>query len=157
MTTWTIRDADPAEREALVAVWRRAVEATHHFLGPLEIDGLEATTRAQLSRAALRVAAGPAGPVGFLGGSGGAVDALFVDPGCHGQGIGSALLADAAAHHPVLTVDVHAQNPAAHAWYVRRGYTLTGERRPFPYAEIVNGRALRDDLYFVVLAKDRVG
>ncbi|TFA99674.1 hypothetical protein CCMA1212_008499 [Trichoderma ghanense] len=39
------------------------------------------------------------------------------------------------------------------AWYVRRGYTLTEKRKPFPYGELVGGKALRDDLYFVVLIK----
>jgi hypothetical protein len=40
------------------------------------------------------------------------------------------------------------------AWYARRGYQKTGETRPFPYAELVNGVALRDNLYFDVLVKD---
>lgn len=41
------------------------------------------------------------------------------------------------------------------AWYVRRGYVhVEGEKRPFPYEELVNGEALRDDLYFLVLRKD---
>ncbi|KAL6874839.1 acyl-CoA N-acyltransferase [Trichoderma novae-zelandiae] len=38
-------------------------------------------------------------------------------------------------------------------WYIRRGYTLTDKRKPFPYGELVGGKALRDDLYFVVLIK----
>ena len=38
-------------------------------------------------------------------------------------------------------------------WYERRGYTLTEETRPFPYADERFGRPLRDDLYFVVLSK----
>jgi GNAT superfamily N-acetyltransferase len=40
------------------------------------------------------------------------------------------------------------------AWYERRGYRLTGERRPFPYDQLVNGVALRDDLDFAVLTKE---
>jgi GNAT superfamily N-acetyltransferase len=40
------------------------------------------------------------------------------------------------------------------AWYERRGYTLTGETRPFPYGDERFGRPLRDDLRFVVLQKD---
>lgn len=40
------------------------------------------------------------------------------------------------------------------AWYERRGYTLTGEIRPFPYGDDRFGRPTRDDLYFVVLQKD---
>ncbi|KAF5659989.1 murein transglycosylase [Fusarium heterosporum] len=39
------------------------------------------------------------------------------------------------------------------AWYMRRGYARTGEKSPFPYAELVNGKALRDDLYFDHLEK----
>jgi len=39
------------------------------------------------------------------------------------------------------------------AWYERRGYTLTGETRPFPYGDERFGRPLRDDLHFVVLQK----
>ncbi|KAK1660070.1 acetyltransferase [Colletotrichum godetiae] len=40
------------------------------------------------------------------------------------------------------------------AWYKRRGYKKTGERREFPYAEMVGGGALRDDLWFEVLEKE---
>jgi ribosomal protein S18 acetylase RimI-like enzyme len=40
------------------------------------------------------------------------------------------------------------------AWYERRGYTVTGETRPFPYGDERLGRPLRDDLHFVVLEKD---
>jgi GNAT superfamily N-acetyltransferase len=40
------------------------------------------------------------------------------------------------------------------AWYERRGYALTGETQPFPYADLRFGRPLRDDLHFVMLEKD---
>jgi predicted N-acetyltransferase YhbS len=39
------------------------------------------------------------------------------------------------------------------AWYERRGYRRTGERRPFPYGNERFGVPLRDDLEFEVLAK----
>jgi putative acetyltransferase len=136
--TWTIRDVDADEREALVGIWRRAVEATHDFLAPGEIDELEPFSRVELARAAVRVAVDDDGPVGFLTGAGGAVDALFVDPAVHGRGVGTALLDDAAAHHAVLTVDVNEENAAARAWYGRRGFVEIGrsetddEGRPHP-------------------------
>ncbi len=38
-------------------------------------------------------------------------------------------------------------------WYQRRGYTLTGETKPFPYGDNRFGTPLRDDLHFVVLEK----
>ncbi|KAI5926932.1 putative acetyltransferase [Camillea tinctor] len=40
------------------------------------------------------------------------------------------------------------------SWYIRRGFRKTGKSKPFPYEELVNGAALRDDLYFDVLEKD---
>ncbi|WP_324806139.1 GNAT family N-acetyltransferase [Sphingomonas sp. LY29] len=39
------------------------------------------------------------------------------------------------------------------AWYERRGYRLTGERRPFPATDPRFGLPKRDDLAFVVLEK----
>jgi ribosomal protein S18 acetylase RimI-like enzyme len=53
-----------------------------------------------------------------------------------------------------MEMTVIAQRSELIAWYARRGYEQTGERRPFPYGELINGKALRDDLDFVVLAKD---
>jgi hypothetical protein len=39
------------------------------------------------------------------------------------------------------------------AWYLRRGYHLTGETCPFPYDDERFGRPLRDDLRFVVMER----
>jgi hypothetical protein len=39
------------------------------------------------------------------------------------------------------------------AWYGRRGYSETGETRPFPYGDPRFGEPTRDDLCFVVLEK----
>jgi len=39
------------------------------------------------------------------------------------------------------------------AWYQRRGYALTGETEPWHYDDERFGKALRDDLYFVVMGK----
>jgi len=42
-------------------------------------------------------------------------------------------------------------------WYKRRGYSLTGQTKPFPYGDNRFGRPTRDDLYFVVLKKELAG
>jgi len=39
------------------------------------------------------------------------------------------------------------------AWYERRGYTRTGETKPFPYGDDRFGTPLRDGLEFVVMEK----
>lgn len=131
-----IRDAVPDDLEALVGLWRRAVEATHDFLTTTAVDGFEARLRDELPRAAVRVAAGPDDePLGFLAARGGEIDMLFVDPPAHGRGVGSALLDDVRA--PILTLQVNEQNPAARAWYGRRGFVETGrsdtDADGFPY------------------------
>lgn len=38
-------------------------------------------------------------------------------------------------------------------WYIRRGYIKTEKTKPFPYTELIGGKALRDDLYFAILVK----
>lgn len=84
---------------------------------------------------------------------------LAVDPKLQKQQLGSTLLAAAeeyarthGARQIRMTV-VNVRVPLI-AWYLRRGYTLTGETEPFPYGDNRFGRPLRDDLHFAVLTKD---
>jgi ribosomal protein S18 acetylase RimI-like enzyme len=85
---------------------------------------------------------------------------LAVDPGRQGDGTGRALLAAASRHAAqeldarVLEMTVIAQRAELIAWYERQGWERTGERRPFPYGDDRFGRPRRDDLEFVVLAKE---
>jgi ribosomal protein S18 acetylase RimI-like enzyme len=82
-----------------------------------------------------------------------------VRPGGQGAGIGKQLLAEAeriAADEWACTIvemTVIAQREDLIAWYLRRGYALTGETRPFPYGDERFGLPKRGDLVFVVLAK----
>src|SRR5262245_2693127 len=48
---------------------------------------------------------------------------------------------------------VIAQRTELIAWYERRGYRRTGERKPFPYGDERFGLPRRDDLVFDVLRK----
>lgn len=83
-----------------------------------------------------------------------------VEPARQAGGIGRAMLAEAAGvarrrwGSARMEMHVIAQRDDVIAWYQRRGFEKTGERAPFPYGELVNGPALRDDLYFEVLARD---
>ncbi|KAF7301433.1 Acetyltransferase protein [Mycena indigotica] len=53
----------------------------------------------------------------------------------------------------LMEMVVIAQREELIGWYIRRGYTDTKEQRPFPFDKLINGVALRDDLYFTVLVK----
>lgn len=84
---------------------------------------------------------------------------LTVEPGLQGGGLGKRLLAAAedfarerlgAAR---MEMQVFERRQELLSFYERRGFRLTGERRPFPYEEWPQAGALLDDLEFVVLEK----
>lgn len=84
---------------------------------------------------------------------------LTTKPTAQGSGLGRKML-DAAErfardtwgatvmHMTVITVRTELL-----AWYERRGYAVTGERKPFPYNDERFGLPKRDDLEFYVLRK----
>lgn len=99
----------------------------------------------------------------YPGAGGLAYFGLFaVDPALQNGGIGKKVLAEAERYaRDVLGVkrlemQVLWMRDELIAWYVRRGYELLEEKRPFPYEHAENGKPLRDDLYFVILRKELV-
>ena len=83
---------------------------------------------------------------------------LTVDPAMQKSGLGRNLLASAerwASDRGAHVIEMHVVNvrDTLIAWYERRGYRLTGVTHPFPYGDDRFGTPLRDDLSFVVLAK----
>jgi GNAT superfamily N-acetyltransferase len=83
-----------------------------------------------------------------------------VDPQRQAGGIGRQVLAEAEAYakkvFEVKTLEMWViwTRSEIISWYTRRGYTLTDRTQPFPYEHLVEGKALRDDLYFSILVKD---
>ena len=83
---------------------------------------------------------------------------LTVEPTLQATGLGRRLLAEAeaAAREWGMTfveMTVIARRRELVAWYERRGYRLTGERRPFPIDDPRFGLPKTGDLEFVVLEK----
>jgi ribosomal protein S18 acetylase RimI-like enzyme len=82
-----------------------------------------------------------------------------VEPELQAAGLGRTMLehAEAKARElwDVTTVEmtVILQRAELIAWYERRGYTRTGDTKPFPYGDAAFGLPRTDDLEFVVLAK----
>lgn len=83
-----------------------------------------------------------------------------VRPSLQGAGLGKAIIAEAErlAAKEWGVAEMHMTVISARedliAWYVRRGYTRTGEMSPFPYGEERFGRPVRDDLRFELLTKN---
>jgi GNAT superfamily N-acetyltransferase len=84
---------------------------------------------------------------------------LTVKPTSQGGGLGRQLLEAAErwaiAHWSscIMHMTVISQRAELIAWYERRGYRRTGERKPFPYGDERFGLPRRDDLVFDVLRK----
>jgi N-acetylglutamate synthase-like GNAT family acetyltransferase len=84
---------------------------------------------------------------------------LSVDPDAQAGGLGKALIVE--AEHTaravfsasIMEMTVIRQRTELIAYYERRGYTLTGETRPFPLDDERFGLPVTSDLSFVVLAK----
>ena len=125
-----IRLAQHNERSGLVALWERAVRATHGFLTeediacyrPLTADILEGGTLE------LWVLVDDADvPIGFMGLAGDVIEALFLEPAYRRLGGGRRLVAHAQAlRGGALAVDVNEQNVAACAFYEALGFRVTG-------------------------------
>jgi len=85
---------------------------------------------------------------------------LTVDPARQAGGIGAALIAAAESFvrsvfgATRMEMTVIAQRAELVDYYVRRGYVLTGETRPFPLDDPRFGLPTTRDLHFVVLARD---
>lgn len=84
---------------------------------------------------------------------------LTISPALQGAGLGKRLLAAAEDYAREqmgaerLEMQVFSRRRELLAFYDRRGYRPTGERRPFPYEEWPQAGALFEDLEFVVLEK----
>ena len=84
---------------------------------------------------------------------------VTVAPSAQAKGLGRAMLEGAERYAQVqlaattAEMTVIAQRSELIAWYERRGYRQTGERRPFPYEDIRAGLPKRSDLEFIVLEK----
>ncbi|XBH21332.1 GNAT family N-acetyltransferase [Jonesiaceae bacterium BS-20] len=135
----SIRSATVADYPQILSVWRRSVEATHHFLSSNDIAAIELDVARYLPLMSdLRVAHTDNEVLGFVAIEGDTVEMLFVDSKYFGQGIGSKLLAAVAGDRTCLRVDVNEQNPTGRTFYRARGFTqigrseTDGEGRPFP-------------------------
>ena len=133
-----VRAGEPRDSAAAVAIWRAAVDATHGFLTPADRQAIDAQVSAFLPQSPLWVAELGGEVAGFMVLDGDMIEALFVDPARHGQGVGSALVAHALTLAPQARVDANEQADNAVGFYLAKGFERIGrsecdnEGRPYP-------------------------
>ncbi|ATY32597.1 acetyltransferase [Sphingomonas psychrotolerans] len=139
-----IREGRPDDVARALEIWRAAVDATHGFLTPADRAVIDIMVAQEfLPNVALWLAVDATDrALGFLVMDGAMIDALFVDPAVHGQGIGTALLDHALSLAPDAVVDASEQASNALPFYEARGFVRTGrsetdpQGRPYPLVHL---------------------
>jgi len=142
---FSIRRAEPGDREALNDIWWRSAFATHGFLSESELEALRPEVRALgLESLDTWVLCASERAVGFLVMSGREVDALFIAPEWLRRGGGGQLLrhARAVSGAEALTVQVNELNVDALRFYLASGFAVVGRTdtdqagRPYPLLQM---------------------
>lgn len=172
--TLQFRAATPADAPAVVALVESAYRGDASRAGwTTEADLLEGRRTDETD---VRALIGKAGSEIVLAEQGGELlacahlerhdgDACYfgmfsVRPTLQGGGVGKAVLRECERiarerwHCRAMDMTVIRQREELIAWYQRRGYRLTGARKPFPYGDERFGLPRRDDLEFLVMARD---
>ncbi|MDE6323224.1 MAG: GNAT family N-acetyltransferase [Paramuribaculum sp.] len=122
----------------LLGIWERSVRATHDFLEENAMADIKKSMIPDYFPNVELYAVSDNGLlVGFIGLREEKIEMLFVDSGYRGRGYGSMLI-EFARQRGVTKVDVNEQNPSAIAFYLDRGFNVTGRDetdeagRPYP-------------------------
>lgn len=137
---YAIRTALVSDYPALTTVWESAVRATHDFLGEADILFFRDMLPTAFAALDVQMVNDRDHVLGFIGTQQHRIEALFVHPDHHGQGVGRSLLDHVISRAPdaAWEVDVNEQNPAATRFYIRYGFVQIGRSeldssgRPFP-------------------------
>lgn len=136
-----IRRGVATDRDVLLDIWLRSVQATHTFVSAEDIQSLIPLVQSYLasSEPEFWVACNDTAEImGFMGMSGSKMESLFLAPEIFRRGVGRQLVQHAQALHGELTVDVNEQNAPARAFYEACGFVVEGrselddQGRPYP-------------------------
>ncbi|AYH00915.1 acetyltransferase [Pectobacterium parmentieri] len=134
-----IHPSTKQDTQRIMEIWRKAVDATHHFLTIKDRSAIEKELTLFFPTVELTLACKPTGqPIGFMYLHDGHMESLFIDPDYHGQGVGKALVKTALSQYSRLTTDVNEQNIQAVGFYERIGFERVGrsevdsQGRPYP-------------------------
>ncbi len=125
MTNLSIRQYTSADLSGVQISWENASRIAHTFLSEEFLaQERENIKTIYIPNSDTWVAELEGEVVGFLSLMGNEVGAIFLEPRCHGTGIGKALMDKAQAIHGDLEVEVFEANPIGRKFYDRYGFVL---------------------------------
>ncbi|MEP2718255.1 GNAT family N-acetyltransferase [Pseudophaeobacter sp.] len=123
-----IRSYTSKDTEALLAIWEKANAAAHPFLPPEFTDFVRTSVREVfLPQAQTWVLEEMQRPIGFIAMIDTEIGGLFLDPTCHGQGHGRAMVDHVVSLKGPLRVEVFKDNKIGLPFYLRYGFEIIGE------------------------------
>lgn len=127
LPTRKIRRSTSNDVGRVLAIWRDAVDATHHFLSQEDRVAIEAEVISFLPGVPLWLAVDEHDrPLGWMLLDGERMEALFIDPVSRGEGVGRALVQHALSLHTTIFTDVNEQNLQAVGFYEHLGFVPVG-------------------------------
>ena len=133
-----IRQYQPEDLRDVLIVWERASSLAHPFLTESFIEQERLNIpNLYLPNADTWVVLKENNVIGFIALIGNEVGAIFVDPECHGLGMGKALMDHAHSLHPTLELSVFKENKIGRKFYDRYGFTLFEESEYEPTGDMV--------------------
>lgn len=135
-----IRQYDPRDRDALLAIWAESAVLAYPFWTPAMFEQERRDIVEKFLPVAETYVFERAGKVvGFISLLGNEVGGIFVAPQYHGQGIGRALMDWARSSRDHLELDVFEVNEIGRAFYALYGFAIVGAR----VDEVTGQRVLR--------------
>lgn len=135
-----LRKVEPTDKPILLALWRRSVKATHHFLTEQDIEVLyQGLKNEWLDHVELWLIGDNNGQIfGFIGLNDNHIEMLFIDDKHQGHGYGEQLINFVKQKYQQIYLDVNEQNPRALQFYQKQEFKiisrseLDGQGNPFP-------------------------
>jgi len=124
-----LRQYENSDLDAVLSSWETSTRLAHPFM----TDEFIAQERVNIAEIYMPntdtwVAEIEGNVKGFIALIGNEVGAIFLQPECHGKGVGKALMDKAQALHTDLEVEVFKDNSIGRKFYARYGFEQLGEK-----------------------------
>lgn len=120
-----IRKHEPADLEAILAVWYQASTLAHPFLEEAFVEMVKKAMReVYVPDSETWVYEEKEEVVGFISMLGNEIGGLFILPGNQGKRIGTQLVDFVQPSHPILEVEVFAKNAIGYPFYEKYGFQV---------------------------------